>query len=123
MSTDAMRDQDGRTGPIGAGRQEEDRISGRGALVATIALIAVIVALVFASWAVFRPRMKHNPPRAAAAEVSGVEQTLIGTDTSAYAIAARKRRILASYGWVSRPAGIARIPIEEAMKLVAAGHR
>jgi hypothetical protein len=32
-------------------------------------------------------------------------------------------RRLESYGWVDHPAGIARIPIERAMKLVAAGER
>jgi hypothetical protein len=52
-----------------------------------------------------------------------VDQTLIGTDTSAYALAERKRKLLASYGWVSEPAGIARIPIERAMQLVAEGVR
>lgn len=31
-----------------------------------------------------------------------------------------KRRLLASYGWVDRQAGIARIPLDEAMRLLAA---
>jgi hypothetical protein len=31
-----------------------------------------------------------------------------------------KRRVLAGYGWVDRQAGIARIPLDEAMKLLAA---
>jgi hypothetical protein len=31
-----------------------------------------------------------------------------------------KRRVLGSYGWVDRQAGIARIPLDEAMKLLAA---
>jgi hypothetical protein len=31
-----------------------------------------------------------------------------------------KRRVLGSYGWVDRQAGIARIPLDEAMKLMAA---
>ena len=31
-----------------------------------------------------------------------------------------KRRLLGSYGWVDREAGIARIPLEEAMRLLAA---
>jgi len=31
-----------------------------------------------------------------------------------------KRRTLDSYGWVDREAGIARIPLDEAMKLMAA---
>ncbi|WP_075795849.1 hypothetical protein [Massilia putida] len=31
-----------------------------------------------------------------------------------------KRRVLAGYGWVDRQAGIARIPLDEAMKLMAA---
>jgi hypothetical protein len=33
---------------------------------------------------------------------------------------AEKRRLLDSYGWVDRQAGIARIPLDEAMKLLAA---
>jgi hypothetical protein len=33
---------------------------------------------------------------------------------------ADKRRLLDSYGWVDRQAGIARIPLDEAMKLLAA---
>jgi hypothetical protein len=33
---------------------------------------------------------------------------------------AEKRRVLDSYGWVDRRAGIARIPLDEAMKLMAA---
>jgi hypothetical protein len=33
---------------------------------------------------------------------------------------AGKRRLLDSYGWVDRQAGIARIPLDEAMKLLAA---
>jgi hypothetical protein len=32
----------------------------------------------------------------------------------------QKRRTLDSYGWVDRQAGIARIPLDEAMKLMAA---
>lgn len=31
-----------------------------------------------------------------------------------------KRRVLGGYGWVDRQAGIARIPLDEAMKLMAA---
>jgi hypothetical protein len=31
-----------------------------------------------------------------------------------------KRRVTGSYGWVDRRAGIARIPVDEAMKLMAA---
>jgi hypothetical protein len=33
---------------------------------------------------------------------------------------AEKRRLLASYGWVDRQAGIARIPLDDAMALLAA---
>lgn len=33
---------------------------------------------------------------------------------------AEKRRLLATYGWVDRQAGIARIPLDEAMALLAA---
>lgn len=33
---------------------------------------------------------------------------------------AEKRRVTAGYGWVDRKAGIARIPVDEAMKLLAA---
>jgi hypothetical protein len=33
---------------------------------------------------------------------------------------AEKRRLLASYGWVDRQAGVARIPLDDAMALLAA---
>jgi len=39
-------------------------------------------------------------------------------DRAAYFAA--KRRLLDSYGWVDRQAGIARIPLDDAMKLLAA---
>lgn len=107
----------------GALRQEEDRVSGRGATVIFTALILVILALCAASWAVLRPRDRTIAPRTAAAKVGMVDQTLIGDHPAAAEIAARKRRTLESYGWVSQPAGVARIPIEEAMRLVAEGHR
>ena len=104
-------------------RQEEDRLPGR-SLTAVIVFVAlVIVALSWWSWAILRPRLRLTPPRPAAAEVGMVDQTLIGTDTAAYALAERKRKLLESYGWVSEPAGIARIPIERAMRLVAEGVR
>jgi hypothetical protein len=36
------------------------------------------------------------------------------------AIEARQREHLTTYGWVDRPAGVVRIPIDEAMKRLAA---
>jgi hypothetical protein len=103
--------------------QEEDRLPGRSLTAAIVLVALVIVALSGWSWAILRPRLHPTPPRPAAATVGIVDQTLIGTDTSAYALAERKRKLLESYGWVSEPAGIARIPIERAMQLVAEGVR
>ena len=45
-------------------------------------------------------------------------QTAPQPDRAAYF--AEKRRLLDSYGWVDRQAGIARIPLDDAMKLMAA---
>ena len=104
-------------------RQEEDRLPGRGVTLVIVAVALVVIALSGWSWAILRPRLRLTPPRPAAATVGMVDQTLIGTDTSAYALAERKRKLLESYGWVSEPAGIARIPIERAMRLVAEGVR
>jgi hypothetical protein len=103
--------------------QEEDRLPGRGLTAVIVFVALVIIALSGWSWAILRPRLHLTPPRPAAATVGMVDQTLIGTDTSAYALAERKRKLLESYGWVSEPAGIARIPIERAMQLVAEGVR
>jgi hypothetical protein len=103
--------------------QEEDRLPGRGVTLVIVSVVVIILALSWWSWAILRPRLRLTPPRPAAAEVGMVDQTLIGTDTSAYALAERKRKQLESYGWVSEPAGIARIPIERAMQLVAEGVR
>jgi len=105
-------------------RQEEDRVRTRRVSEALVAVLVVSLALsAWAGWILRARERAPVPPRVVAAEVGGVMQTLIGTDTAAYALADRDREVLESYGWVDREAGIARIPIEQAMRLVVEAYR
>ncbi len=105
-------------------RQEEDRVRSRRVSEALAVVLLVSLALGAWSWWILRARERAPVPQpVVAAEVGGVMQTLIGTDTAAYALADRDREVLESYGWVDQRAGIARIPIEQAMRLVVEAYR
>ncbi len=57
------------------------------------------------------------------AKIGMVEQSLFEYATRASDKAAAQRRLLSSYGWVDRKAGVVRIPVDRAMDLVAQGVR
>jgi hypothetical protein len=58
-------------------------------------------------------------PRPAPVEISRIEQTPIGTAQRGVDLLSAQRRELESWGWIDRKAGIAKIPIERAMDVVA----
>jgi hypothetical protein len=63
------------------------------------------------------------PPEIGLSKIGLVEQQLFDLSVRGERARARQREHLGSAGWVDRRAGLAHIPIEEAMKLVAAGVR
>lgn len=111
-------------------RQEDDRI--RGVVVFLIIAAATLFAIicVMASWILWRVNISaFNPAgleRVKEVEVKppaiwGVNQTLINVDTATRRINEESRRRLESHRWIDREAGVAQIPIGEAMRAVAAG--
>ncbi|HEX7128062.1 MAG TPA: hypothetical protein VF406_20080 [Thermodesulfobacteriota bacterium] len=105
-------------------RQEKDRLSWR-ALLAILAVALVVGgAGVLASW---RMALRYETPPlgqpasvnpASPRDVGMIDQTLIERDRYGQRLAEAKRRELSRYGWADRRRGLARIPIDEAMRLV-----
>jgi hypothetical protein len=102
--------------------QESDSPSGRGIVLVVGAAVVISLALAVFSSVVLRNRIAPDRwlPHPAAAAVGEVNQTLIGADTSAAALADRQRQQLEGYGWMIQSEGVVRIPIERAMEIVAA---
>ena len=109
--------------------QEEDRVPRRGvfAFLAMVAVVSAVlvtwtVSLVDGRYRALRPSgafpERHLGPRRM---VARVRQDLFDEQRRVESLNAQKRRELSTYGWVDRDRGVARIPIEEAMDLVAGG--
>jgi hypothetical protein len=60
-----------------------------------------------------------NGPRPAPVELSRIEQTLAGKAQRGIDLRNAQRRELERWGWVDRQRGVAQIPIDRAMDLVA----
>jgi hypothetical protein len=113
-------------------RQEEDTLPWARILLVAFAVIVIMVVLVLWAAAILRGREavlrpsgsfpeKDIGPRR---EVSGVEERLfkrrsVGEEGAGQAENRRKREELSRFEWVDRERGFVRIPIEEAMELVA----
>ena len=83
-----------------------------------LAIVAGIALALCGAWLLFRqigPASNDAPPPSAIAAPR--LQTAPQPERAAYFAAKEKR--LANYGWVDRRAGIAHIPLEEAMRLMA----
>jgi uncharacterized membrane protein YgcG len=111
-------------------RQEDDRV--RGVLVFSIIIAATFfgVLCVFVAWLLWRADSRAFNPNALRevkevtvrpAAIWGVNQTLINYDTATQRLKAERRRHLGEHRWVDPRAGVARIPIEEAMRALVAG--
>ncbi len=105
-------------------RQEEDRVSGRWAVGLTLAFLAVVVGGGWWAWALLpegedpiggevRLRMPEGGARLEHGLIGGGRRTAPGT------LPARQSEDDAGYGWVDPAGGVVRIPIEEAMEVVA----
>jgi hypothetical protein len=109
-------------------RSEEDHVPAlRLALVGAAALLVFFVG----SWITvgyFGARMQARgpitiPPEIGLSKINLVEQQPFAQAVRGERSKARQLQRLGSYGWVDRKAGVAHIPIEEAMRLVASGVR
>lgn len=88
-----------------------------GAMVACGIVFALVVAWFAFRW--LQPARGFGGPDAAAGMriAAPVLETAPQPKRSAYA--AEKQQLIESYGWVDRKAGIAHIPVEQAMRLMA----
>jgi hypothetical protein len=107
-----------------ARRHEADTMDGRRIVIVAIALCVLIAACIAgAGW--LTHAMAHRYARPVYHEPAGLPQTdgpPLEPDPAATLarFRAEKQALLQSYAWVDRPHGIARMPIEDAMRIVAA---
>jgi hypothetical protein len=95
-------------------------ILGFGAgLFATCAVVAVVAALLLGYFTRQASRTPRVFPLAAAQETQPPPEPRLQTHPreDMEQLRARETAVLESYGWVDKNAGLARIPIEEAMRL------
>lgn len=78
--------------------------------------IVFALAVAWWTWSSLRPNVTPQPMRVPAPQLETAPQP----ERKAYE--AEKARLINSIGWVDRQSGIARIPIDDAMQLVAARH-
>src|SRR5262245_34451957 len=104
---------------------EETDINARAVLWFGAGLVAIAVVIHLSIWLLFqtynRQEAQSTPPQPLAAEQPGEPpeprlQTTPRLDLKA--LRAEEAGVLENYAWVDRSAGIVRIPINEAMKLV-----
>lgn len=107
-------------------RQEDDRISAP-SLVATgivgivVGAFAVFVAgvLLVVGVGALRPTAAGaGGPKAAPPEIANVEQTPVLDTRRGLDLRARQARELETWGWIDRDAGIAKVPIEQAIDMI-----
>jgi hypothetical protein len=108
--------------------QEKDEL-GRGPILATI-LVALLVGVAAVLVEAFllhgmsgTVRAGAPPggaaPRVAPAKIGLLEQTLVDREDMGGRVREMQEKQLESYRWIDRDAGIAQIPIERAMEIVA----
>ena len=100
-----------------------DRINLRGLVIGALVIAAAIAIAVIGAY--FFLYTGAAPPRLAAGDrppprIEGDVRLQRQPARDIAAFAAEKRRLIESYGWVDRERGIARIPIERAMAILAA---
>ena len=108
-------------------RQEEDSIAG--GRLAKIAILSIGVGLIGVAFSTLLLETNiggirgHLPrgasPRAAGSAIAQIPQTPLFGAADGLALRQQQREQLSHYRWVDRDAGLAAIPIEKAMDLVA----
>lgn len=109
-------------------RSEEDRVPV--ATLAAVGVAALIVFFVGSFFTVFYLRARQEargpigiPPEVGLDKIGLVEQQQFPLAVRGERARARDLQRLGSTGWIDRDAGIAHIPIDEAMRLVVEGVR
>jgi len=114
--------------PVAAGvRQEDDVVASRRIVLVTAAAVVVALAAVFAASVLLERdlgSLRAGAPtgasaRAAGRRIANVEQTPILAARDGLDLRDLQRRELSRARWLDRDAGVAAIPIERAMDLVA----
>ena len=102
-------------------KQERDHIEGGPIAKILLALIAIGVVAIGASTCLLGHAPVTAAPRVAPRTIGSIEQTQITGTAVGLELHDRQRAALDSWGWVDRDAGVATIPIERAMGIVAGG--
>ncbi|MBN9167119.1 MAG: hypothetical protein BGO98_38225 [Myxococcales bacterium 68-20] len=106
-------------------RQDPDTINRRGIALVTIASIVIMALALVAAWALLEHSQRGREveravPSAAPRTIGMLEQAPILGTGRGLDLRARQEADLHRFGWVDRDAGIARIPIEDAVDLLVA---
>jgi hypothetical protein len=106
-------------------RQDPDRLAQRKLVLVVVTSILIAAIAITSAWLILAASSRG--PAAATGKgaipppsgVGTVERTLIETTERGLTLRAEQREALEHYGWVDRDAGMARIPVERAMDIVA----
>jgi hypothetical protein len=109
-------------------RSEEDRIDSRAIVGVGVASLVLFFLASLVAVSYFFHRMSERgpiaiPPEVGQSKIGLVEQQQFGLVARGERARQEDLKRLGSYGWVDQQGGVAHIPIEEAMRLVAAGVR
>jgi hypothetical protein len=109
-------------------RSEEDRISTPTIVIVGVASLVVFFLAGLAASSYLQVRQGERgplpiPPEAGQSKIGMVEQQLFELSVRGERDRATRLERLRSYGWVDRAGGVAHIPIDQAMELVAKGVR
>ena len=116
-------------GPGGHGvRSEEDRVPSVRIVAVGVAALVIFFLGSMAAIAYLRVRLEERgpvavPPEIGLNKIGMVEQQIFDLADRGERAEARQRERLGSFGWVDRKAGVAHLPIDEAMRLVSQGVR
>lgn len=109
-------------------RSEEDHVPSLTVLAVGVAALLVFFIGSFITVSYLHARQEANgpmviPPEIGQNKIGLVEQQIFDLAVRGERSRARQLERLGSTGWVDRQAGVAHIPIDEAMRLVASGIR